>query len=110
VKTALGTLAMLSARRTLSTNRAVPKLNRCEQLAMSPTPTITDAPLNATSVAGDAADGGVRSTAGLQSKTSNATSNATSGPMDCLYRMTVPVFATTAVAQKFRPSPSLNPV
>src|SRR5512132_3922894 len=56
---------MLSTRRTLSTSRAVPMLN-CElQLAMSPTPIITDAPLSATTGAGDAAGGGVRLTGGL---------------------------------------------
>jgi hypothetical protein len=36
------------------------------QLAMSPTPIITDAPLSATTGAGEAAGGGVSLTAGLQ--------------------------------------------
>jgi hypothetical protein len=53
-------------------------LNRDEQLAMSPTPTITEAPLSATIGAGDAAGGGVRLTDGLHATASrSATSEAT---------------------------------
>jgi hypothetical protein len=46
-------------------------LNRDVQLAMSPTPIITDAPLNATTSADDAAGGGVRLIAGLHAPAVN---------------------------------------
>jgi hypothetical protein len=65
VKTAACTFATLSARKMLSTSIAVSTPSRCEQLAMSPTPTIADAPLNATCSAGAAAGGGVMCTLGL---------------------------------------------
>jgi hypothetical protein len=62
-------------------------LSRELQLAMSPTPIITDAPLNATTGAGDAAGGGVRLTAGLHSA---AASSARSGIDRRVSRMIVP--------------------
>jgi hypothetical protein len=74
VKTDALTLATLSARSTLSTKRAVPMLSRDEQLAISPTPTITEAPLSATTGAGDAAGGGVRLTDGLHATMARNTS------------------------------------
>jgi hypothetical protein len=81
---------------------------------MSPTPTITEAPLSATSVAIDAAGGGVMSTRGLHPETSSAMSNTMRGPE---YRLDSMTFLTLwmkktrrASAQKFRPSPSRNPV
>jgi len=55
---------------------------------MSPTPTITEAPLSATSVAVDAAGGGVTSTRGLHPETINAMSNTRRGPEYRLDSMT----------------------
>src|SRR5690348_780729 len=55
---------------------------------MSPTPTITDAPANATSIAFDAAGGGVTSTRGLHPETTNAMRNTTRGPEYRLDSMT----------------------
>ena len=62
-------------------------LNRDAQLAMSPTPTMTEAPLIATTGAGDAAGGGVRLTGGLHAATK---SSATSEPGCRVNRIIVP--------------------
>jgi hypothetical protein len=82
---------------------------------MSPTPTITEAPANATSIAFDAAGGGVMSTGGLHAKAGKTMSNMTTGPEYRLDSMTVPYVVDeerrdTRAAQKFRPSPKRNPV
>jgi hypothetical protein len=63
---------MLSARKTLSTNTAVALLKCDEQLAMSPAPIMTDAPLSATMGAADAAGGGVNWTGGLHARVVDA--------------------------------------
>src|SRR5688572_1680488 len=64
VKTTRGTFATLSARSTLSTIRAVNSSPFASQRAISPAPIITAAPASATTLAGDAAGGGVGFAAG----------------------------------------------
>jgi hypothetical protein len=55
---------------------AVPMLKRDWQLAMSPTPIITEAPLSATIAAGDAAGGGVNWIGGVHAAAASSTTSA----------------------------------